>query len=141
VTAWLYISLRFMKKVDKALLLIMGAGILINLVKQRFFTVPKNELIVAGHHVPRQPCIGAMNILFGKAVDSSRMCDCIIPRMYELIKNDSVKMQKYEEIGFLLPEGLKQDSATSIFSNCILEAIIDTTAKLDIGKFKLFILN
>jgi hypothetical protein len=124
-----------MRKFDKAIILLIGVGILINFLKDKFYKNP-NEIVVAGHHVDKQPCISGMNQLFGKGVDSSKMCDCLLPKFYQLIKNDPAKVQKFEAMGFFKVEGSARDSATKIFRECVLENILDTSYKMDIQQFK-----
>ena len=124
-----------MRKFDKAIILLIGVGILITFLKDKFYKKP-NEIVVAGHRVDKQPCISGMNELFGKGVDSSKMCDCLLPKFCQLIKNDPAKVQKFEEIGFFKVEGSARDSATQIFRECVLDNIVDTSYKLDINQFK-----
>jgi hypothetical protein len=90
-----------MDKFTKALILLVGVGILFNILRERLFQNKKKEIIVAGHHVDKGPCMYAMNELFGRGIDSSKVCDCLIPGFYQLIKNDSSKIKKFEEMGFL----------------------------------------
>ena len=93
-----------MRKFYNAIILLIGAGILIDFLKDKFYKNP-NEIVVVGHHVDKQPCFSGMNELFGKGLDSSKMCDCLLPKFYTLIKNDPAKVQKFEEIGFFKVEG------------------------------------
>ena len=124
-----------MRKVDKAILIAIGIGILINLAKEKFLGIGKNEIFIAGHHVNKAPCLGVANELFGNAVDSVKVCDCALPKYYELIKNDPEKVKKFEEVGFLGLQGGK-DSSMNLFKDCIVANILDTTYKMNLGKYK-----
>jgi hypothetical protein len=124
-----------MDKFTKTIILLIGVGILFNILKERLFQNKKNEIIVAGHHVDKDPCMYAMNELFGRGIDSSKVCDCLIPKFYKLIKDDSSKIKKFEEMGFFKLEGALNDSATLLLGRCVSQNITDTSFKLDIEKF------
>src|SRR5205085_2345161 len=100
-----------MDKITKTLILIIGAGMLLNFLKEKLFNKEKSEIIIAGHHVNKEPCLRAMNELFGRGIDSSRMCDCLIPKFYDLVKDDHSKVEKFQEIGFFKLEGALYDSS------------------------------
>lgn len=123
-------------KLTKALLILIGVGMIVTTLKDRFFKTGKNEIVVAGHHVDKQPWLFAMNELFGRSVDSSKLCNCLIPHFYELIKNDPSSMKKFEEMGFFKLEGALNDSAQSLLANCVRQNIIDTSFRIDMEKFK-----
>jgi hypothetical protein len=125
-----------MDKTTKAMILLIGVGVLFSVFKERFSSKKKQEIIVGRHHVDKGPCISAMNELLGQGIDSSQMCDCLIPKFYELIKDDPSKTKKFEETGFFKLQGPLNDSATLLFGNCVLQSIIDTTFKLDLENFK-----
>ncbi|RYE57356.1 MAG: hypothetical protein EOP48_05970 [Sphingobacteriales bacterium] len=125
-----------MKKFDKAIILLIGVGILFNLLKDKFYKKQSNEIVIAGHHVDKQPCVSGMNELFSTGVDSTKMCDCLLPKFYQLIKDDPKKIKKFEEVGFFTLQGNAKDSATQLFRDCVVEHIIDTSYKLDMKKFK-----
>lgn len=124
-----------MRKFDKALILLIGAGIFFNYLKEQFYKNP-NEIVVAGHHVDKQLCMSGMNEFFGRGVDSSKMCDCLIPNFYLLIKDDPEKVRKFAEMGFFKTEGETRAKAMLLFRDCVLESIADTSYKWDIMKFK-----
>ena len=124
-----------MRKADKVILLAIGIGILINLAKEKFLGTHKNEIIIAGHHVNKAPCLGAVNELLGNAVDSVKVCDCALPKYYELIRNNPEKVKEFEDAGFLGLQGEK-DSSMIIFRDCIVANIIDTTYKMNLRKYR-----
>lgn len=125
-----------MTKGNKAILIAIGIGILINLVKEKLLGTHKNEIIIAGHHVNKAPCLGAVNELFGTAVDSVKVCDCALPKYYEIIKNDPEKVKKFEEVGFLDLEGGAKDNSMNLLKDCIVANILDTTYKMNLGKYR-----
>ena len=125
-----------MTKGNKAILIAIGIGILINLAKEKLLGTNQNEIIVAGHHINKTPCLGAVNELFGAAVDSVKVCDCALPKYYEIIKNDPEKVKKFEEVGFWGLEGGGKESSMSLFKDCIVANILDTTYKMNLGKYR-----
>jgi hypothetical protein len=89
-----------------------------------------DELVIDNIHIPRQPCINALNELLGKGVDSSKVCDCLIPKFYKLIEKDSVLVEQFKQsVGFFKLEDSMQDSAILLFANCVRPNIIDTNFK------------
>jgi hypothetical protein len=125
-----------MKKFDKAIILLIGVGIFFNFLKDHFYQKKRNEIVIAGHRVDKQPCISGINELFGHGVDSTKTCDCLLPRFYHLIKDDSEKVKTFEEEGFFTLQGKANDSATQIFRDCLVDNIVDTSYKLNIQKFR-----
>lgn len=125
-----------MDKLTKAIILLIGVGILFNILKKTFFATQKQEIIVNGHHVDKAPCMYAINELFGRGIDSSKMCDCLIPKFYELVKHDPSKSKKFKEMGFFQLEGEGNDSLSRLFANCASQNIADSTFRLDLEKFK-----
>jgi hypothetical protein len=90
---------------------------------------PVDEIIVANIHIDRQPCISAMGELFGKGVDSSKLCNCLIPQFYELIKKDSTLVEQFKlSPGFFTLKGSMQDSLSSLLASCVKQNILDTNA-------------
>lgn len=125
-----------MKKFDKAILLLIGVGILFNILKENFYKKKTKEIVIAGHSVDMRPCISAINELFGKGVNSAETCNCLLPKFYPLIKDDPEKVKKFEEVGFFTLQNEAKDSAARIFRACILNNVIDTAYKLDLEKFR-----
>jgi len=92
-----------------------------------------DEIVVDKIHIPRKPCINVINEMFGKGVDSSKVCDCLIPQFYNLIKKDSTLVERFKQSdGFFKLEGSMQDSAISLFANCVRSKIIDTNFKFQL---------
>jgi hypothetical protein len=125
-----------MDKTMKLIILLVGLGILLNLLKNTFFKTKKQEIIVAGHHVDKGPCMYAMNELYGRGIDSSKLCDCLIPRFYELIKNDPSKTKKFEEMGLFQLDGPLNNGVIVFFGECASKNIADSSFKLNLEKFK-----
>lgn len=87
----------------------------------------KDEIIIDSIHVPKNPCISAINDLLGKGVDSSKACDCLLPRFYNLIKKDSSLVIKFREYRSLFKlEGVLKDSFNLLFAKCVKENILDS---------------
>jgi len=92
-----------------------------------FGSKKKDEIIVDNIHISRKPCLSAMNEFFSTGADSSKICDCLIPDFYSLIKYDSLLVEKFkQEGGFFRIEGSLNDSAMTLFANCITQNILDT---------------
>jgi hypothetical protein len=92
-----------------------------------------DEIVVDNIHIPRATCINVVNELFGKGVDSSKICDCLIPEFYKLIKKDSELVERFKQsVGFFTLEGSLQDSAILLFANCVRPNIIDTNFKFQL---------
>ena len=92
-----------------------------------------DDVIIDNIHIPKQPCIGAVNGLFGKAVDSIRACDCLIPNFYTLIKHDSLLVQRFKEYGSLFElEGPLSDSFAGILAKCVKTNILDSSYKINL---------
>jgi hypothetical protein len=89
-----------------------------------------DEIVIDNIHIPRKPCINIVNELFGKGVDSLKVCDCLIPKFYKLIEKDSTLVERFKQSdGIFKLEGSMQDSATLLFANCVRPNIIDTNFK------------
>lgn len=100
--------------------------------KSSSVTPKKDEIVLDGIHISRKPCISAMNELLGKGVDSSRLCDCLIPGIYEIVKEDSVQLEKFKETGaFNTGEDFNERFAP-LMENCIRGAFIDSNAVFQI---------
>lgn len=81
---------------------LIGVGILFNVLKDKFYKKQSNAIVIAVHHVDKQPCVSGMNELFGNGVDSTKTCDCLLPKFYQRIEEDPEKVKNFEEVGFLL---------------------------------------
>ena len=89
-----------------------------------------DELVINNIHIPRKPCINTLNELLGKGVDSSKVCDCLIPKFYQLIEKDSVLVEEFKQSGgFFKLKGAMQDSLILLFASCVRPNIIDTNFK------------
>jgi hypothetical protein len=88
------------------------------------------EYLFNGIRIPKKPCISVMNEMYGKGIDSLKICDCLVPAFYEFIKNDSTHLQKFKDVGMHLLEGTLVGKFQLIYNNCVLENIIDTTYRL-----------
>jgi hypothetical protein len=90
-----------------------------------------DEVVVDGIHIPKEPCISAVNGLFGKGVDSSKVCDCLIPQFYDLIKHDTLLTEKFKQYQSIFKlEGQLSDSTALLFASCARVNILDTNYKL-----------
>ena len=105
-------------------------------MKESFFTEKKQEIIVDGHRVDKGLCMYAMNQLYGRGLDSSKICDCMIPKFYELIKHDPSKVKKFEEVVMFTLEGPLNDSFIVLFGNCAAQSMADTTFIVDLEKIQ-----
>ena len=71
----------------------------------------KEEIIVGNVHIDKRSCVSAMNTIFGNSVDSSKLCDCLIPSFYNIIKSDPQLVEKFKtSAGFFKLEGTLNDS-------------------------------
>ena len=92
-----------------------------------------DEVVIENIHIPKKPCIGAVNELFGNGVDSRRTCDCLLPNFYSLIKGDSFLVEKFKEYGSLFKlEGALSDSFAVILANCVKTNILDSSYKFSL---------
>jgi hypothetical protein len=89
-----------------------------------------DEIVIDGIHIPRKPCINVINELYGAGIDSSKFCDCLIPKFYELIKDDSIKLAKFKDAGIHSLEGEENKKSTILFENCLKAAMLDSNYKL-----------
>jgi hypothetical protein len=125
-----------MRIFDKAIILLIGVAILFNFLKDKFYNKSSNEIVIEDHRIDKQPCVSGINELFGSGVDPTKMCDCLLPKFYQLIKDDPVKVEKFKEVGFFTLQGNAQESAIQIFRDCVVDNIVDTAHKLDLEKFR-----
>ncbi len=89
-----------------------------------------DEIVVDNIHIPKKPCINVINEMFGKGVDSSKACDCLVPEFYDIIKGDTALVEKFKQSGGIFTlDGSMQDSAILLFENCVKPNIIDTNFK------------
>jgi hypothetical protein len=92
-----------------------------------------DEIVIGNIRIPKKPCIGAINDLFGKGVDSIRICDCLIPNFYSLIKHDSLLVEKFKEYASLFKlEGALSDSFAVILAKCVKTNILDSSYKFSL---------
>jgi hypothetical protein len=124
-----------MRKFDKAIILMFGVFALMGALKNWLLKDRNDEIVVDGHHVSLIPCRSAMNYIFGKAIDSSKMCNCLVPKFYELIKDDPSKLKKFEELGFFTLEGKANDSLALLFKECAINNIADSNYKIKLNQF------
>lgn len=89
-----------------------------------------DEIVIDGIHTPRKPCISVMNELYGAGIDSSKVCDCLIPKFYELVKDDTLQLAKFKEVGIHELEGEKNQKVIPIFENCLRDNLLDSSFKL-----------
>jgi len=90
----------------------------------------KQELVIDNIHINKNPCIGVIKDLFGKGVDSTKICDCLIPKFYALIKSDTNLVERFKEsYGIFKLDGSLQDSAISLMASCVRTNIVDTNSK------------
>jgi hypothetical protein len=93
----------------------------------------KEEVVIDNIHIDRQPCVTTINELFGKGVDSVRICNCLIPEFYTLIKSDSSLVERFKQSNeFFKLEGARQDSLIQIFATCVKANIIDSAYKFNL---------
>jgi hypothetical protein len=89
-----------------------------------------DEIIIDKIHIPRQPCISVVNELLGRGIDSSKFCECIIPQFYNLIKKDSLLVERFKNSGgFFKLEGSMNDSVIALFGECAKTNIVDSNYK------------
>ena len=89
-----------------------------------------DEMVLGGISISKEPCLGAVNDLFGKGVDSSRACDCLLPAYYELVKNDPEELTKFKYIGIHTLPGVRNKQVNQLFAECISNHIIDSSHKM-----------
>ena len=99
----------------------------------------REEIVIDNAHIDKKPCITIINQLFGKGVDSTKLCECLIPEYYQLIKSDSTLVEKFKRsTEFAKLEGPRQASLVQIFASCVKANIIDSNFKLNlIADYKL----
>jgi len=124
-----------MKKFDKLIILLIGAIALFAGLRNWYFGKIEKEITVDGHQVSLLPCKSGIHDLFGNGVDSIAMCKCLLPKFYELIKDDPDKVDHFKEVGFFKLEGPSNDSAISLFRDCVLSNILDTNYKISISQY------
>jgi len=125
-----------MSKVDKAIIIFLGGCILFGVLKSVYPKKNKNEIVIDGYHFPKAPCVSAMNEFFGKGADSSKICDCLLPGFYQLIKHDAALVHKFRQTGVYKLESTLNDSAGQILRNCVVNNILDTNYYINLRKFK-----
>jgi len=118
---------------NKITIFLLGALAFVWALKNMSEKEPVNEIIIDGVPVSKGPCISATNELYGRSVDSLKVCDCMIAKFYELIKDDSLHLQLFKEKGIHQLEGAANDSLILLYRNCALENLIDTTVKLHLS--------
>lgn len=124
-----------MKKFDKAIILFIGVLALFGAFRTWYFEKAGEEITVGGHQVSLLPCKSGINELFGSGIDSIGMCECLLPKFYELIKDDSDKINHFKEVGFFTLEGKSNDSAILLLRNCALNNLLDTNYKIKLSPY------
>lgn len=124
-----------MKKIDKIIILLIGALALFGALRNWYFTKIDREITVDGHQVSLLPCKNGMNEIFGNGIDSVGMCKCLLPKFYQLIKDDPDKIDHFKEVGFFELEGKSNDSAILLFRDCALSNLLDTNYKIRFSQY------
>jgi len=124
-----------MKKFDKIIILLIGAVALLGGLRNWYFAKTGKEITIDGHQVSLLPCKNGMNEIFGRGVDSVGMCKCLLPKFYQLIKDDPDKIEHFKEVGFFKLEGKSNDSAILIVRDCVLSNLLDTNYKIKISQY------
>lgn len=119
-----------MKAGTNSTLALLAFFILVWVCKNLSVTKKPDEIVIDGIHTPRKPCISVMNELYGAGIDSSKVCDCLIPKFYELVKDDSLQLAKFKEVGLHGLEGEKHQKAIPLFENSLRENLLDSSYKL-----------
>jgi hypothetical protein len=89
--------------------------------------IVKDDIIVDNIHIDKKPCVSTLNELFGKGIDSSKICDCLIPSFYKLVKDSSSLVAKFKEsYGFFELEQPLKDSFILTFGQCAKVNILDS---------------
>lgn len=76
-----------------------------------------------------------MNEIFGGGIDSVGMCKCLLPKFYQLIKDDPDKIDHFKEVGFFKLEGKSNDSAILLLRDCVLSNLLDTNYKIKLSQY------
>lgn len=93
----------------------------------------KDEMEIDGITVSRKPCYYAIRELYGRAIDSVKACDCMLPGFYNAIKEDTALVQLFKEYRTtFVVEGPLRATAQNAINNCIRSNIIDTTIKINL---------
>jgi hypothetical protein len=124
-----------MKRLDKIIILLIGVLALLGAFRNWYFAKNGKEITVEGHQVSLLPCQSGINELFGSGIDSVGMCKCLLPKFYQLIKDDPDKINHFKEVGFFKLEGKPNDSAILLFRDCALSNLLDTNYKIKISQY------
>lgn len=124
-----------MKKFDKAIILLIGALALFGAFRNWYFVKNEEEITVDGHQVSLRPCKSGLSELFGSGIDSMGMCKCLLPKFYQLIKDEPDKVNRFKEVGFFTLEGRLNDSATLLFRDCALSNLLDSNKKIKLNQY------
>lgn len=109
----------------------MALFLLVAWLCNKIHPAPKrDEVVLGGIPISREPCLSVVNDMFGKAVDSSKACDCLLPGYYELVKNDSEELSRFDNSGIHMLPGARNEQVNALFARCIGEHIIDSTYKM-----------
>ncbi|MES1249105.1 MAG: hypothetical protein ABUL46_00400 [Chitinophaga rupis] len=90
----------------------------------------RDEVVLGGSPISREPCLSVVGDLFGKAVDSNKACDCLLPGYYELVKNDTEELSKFNYSGIHMLPGARNEQVNALFARCIGKHIIDSAYKM-----------
>src|SRR5215203_4061015 len=132
----------YMKKVEKIIIFFIGVVALLGTLRNWYFEKRDKDITGDGHQVSLLPCKSGMNEIFGSGIDSIGMCKCLLPKFYQLIKDDPDKVDHFKEVGFFKLEGEANDSAILMLRNCVLSNLLDTNSKIKLSQyFKASIVN
>ncbi len=98
-----------------------------------------DNINIDGIIIDKKPCFSAVNSLFGRAVDSIKACECILPAFYNAIKTDSLLVQKFKEYRstFVVDGELSEVSGNAII-DCVRANIVDSMVKFNMtAEYKL----
>ncbi len=83
--------------------------------------------------IPIDGCVAGQEKIMGSSVNAEGFCRCLIPKMYEVVKNDPVKLAllKRGQIDAVAKNEL--ESITGFYETCIGEnATTDSTSRMNI---------
>ena len=84
------------------------------------------EIIVDGIHTPKKPCVNLINEMYGSAVDSNKMCDCLIPTFYDFVKRNPSQLEKFKQIGLYVLSPDSNAKFIPLFENCLRRNLLDS---------------
>lgn len=93
----------------------------------------ESEYRISGIKVNKNLYINVVNEIYGAAVDSVKTCECLLPKFYDVIKDDRYQVEQLRQTEVFQLDTAYYGKFQDVFVDCVLRNIVDTNAKMKLS--------